>query len=415
MPSDHPGVKQFDIVIVGGGLIGASLALAMADLPFSIALIDAQSEAQLAGYASKSSSVSDFAARVSALTPGSVEFLKEIGAWEFVLSESCSAYQRMSVWDALGTAQIDFDAADTHHHELGFIVENQNVSAGIYSAMSQQSNLTIFFATKIKSVSFASVKGGRQHSLILDNNETLDCELLIAADGANSKLRSWAGIPTREWDYEQHAIVCTVETERPHGSVARQRFSETGPLAFLPLQDAQGSHRYCSIVWSLVPKQARAMMGLGDEDFRECLTREFEGRLGRVTDVSARHCLPLRQRHAKEYVLPGMALVGDAAHTIHPLAGQGVNLGFKDVIVLKQVLKDAVKVHLRPNNKLLLKRYQRQRQGDNLMMMGVMEGFKRLFSQPDPAVRWLRNTGMGWVNKQAYFKNQIALRAMGLQ
>jgi 2-octaprenylphenol hydroxylase len=205
-----------------------------------------------------------------------------------------------------------------------------------------------------------------------------------------------------------------VETEKKHDMTALQRFSESGPLAFLPLADEQAGQRFCSIVWSQETSRARYLMGLDDVAFLAELEQSIEARLGRLVSVSARHAIPLRQRHAKGYVKPGLVLVGDAAHTIHPLAGQGVNLGFKDVKVLSDLLKMAEARNLDVNDALLLKRYQRQRQGDNLLMMAAMEGFKRLFAQPDPLVRWLRNTGMEWVNGQRFLKNQLARHAMGL-
>jgi len=236
----------------------------------------------------------------------------------------------------------------------------------------------------------------------------------VAADGANSKVRQAMGMATREWDYQHHAIVATVKTEFAHDSTARQRFSESGPLALLPLQDKHASGKFSSIVWSVQPDRAKSLMSLSDEQFKQSLEAEFESCLGKVEQVSKRFSYPLRQRHAKTYVDAGVVLVGDAAHTIHPLAGQGVNLGFKDVQALSNILLDASEKGVAINHQSLLNRYNRQRQGDNLMMMGVMEGFKRLFEQKDPLVRWIRNAGLNWVDQQGFVKKQIVQRAMGL-
>jgi len=199
-----------------------------------------------------------------------------------------------------------------------------------------------------------------------------------------------------------------------HGNTARQRFSENGPIAFLPLQDAASSEHFCSIVWSQKIAQAEKLIALSDEEFSAKLGDEIEGVLGKVEQCSKRFSFPLKQRHAKSYVKPGLVLIGDAAHTIHPLAGQGVNLGFKDVAVLSEMMHIADKNDFDVNQPLLLDRYQRQRQGDNLLMMSAMEGFKRLFEQSDPVVRLLRNVGLNWVDKQSFIKNQIAKHAMGL-
>jgi 2-octaprenylphenol hydroxylase len=319
----------------------------------------------------------------------------------------------MTVWDELGTAQINFDAAEIYQDALGCIVENQTIVSALQAVLREQENLQCFYGQKIKSINALAAESG-QHALMLESGQQVRCQLLVAADGAMSRIRQWAGMPTREWDYQHEAIVATVETEKPHAFTAWQRFSESGPLAFLPLADANSSGHFCSIVWSQDTARAHRLMALDDAAFLAELEAAIEARLGKLVAISPRHAFPLRQRHAKTYVKPGLVLVGDAAHTIHPLAGQGVNLGFKDVSVLADILKQAERQSLDVNNMLLLKRYQRQRQGDNLLMMAAMEGFKRLFAQPDPVVRWLRNSGMDWVNRQGFLKNQLARHAMGL-
>lgn len=404
---------EVDIAIVGGGMVGAALAAALGDTKYKLAIIDAQDENSLCREVSPSDDVASFEPRVSALTSASQNLLKETGAWDLVPTQLQQAYRKMRVWDELGTAEIVFDAAEIYQDALGCIVENQSVLASLQKVLKQQNTVRRLYGEKIRSVQRLS---GTElmHSLTLESGQEIHCRLLVAADGALSRIRQWAGIATREWDYQHSAIVCTVETENPHELTAWQRFSEFGPLAFLPLPDAEGGQHFCSIVWSQETERARQLMALDDLSFMQALENAFEARLGKVMAVSARQAFPLRQRHAKNYVKPGLALIGDAAHTIHPLAGQGVNLGFKDVKALAEILKKAEQQGVDVNNMLLLKRYQRQRQGDNLLMMGAMESFKQLFAQPDPVVRWLRNTGMGWVNKQSFLKNQIARHAMGL-
>lgn len=402
-----------DIAIVGAGLVGAALAASLNGSGLSLALIDSQTEASLQKNLSAASSVNDFEPRVSALTVASQCLLKEVGAWEKMNQSQIQAYQKMKVWDELGTASIEFDSAELYQDSLGCILENQLIVSALHSVLANQKNLTTYLGSKLTSIQLVENEA-EQHLITLDNGQQIQCKLLVAADGANSKVRQWASMPTREWDYQHEAIVATIKTAKQHQKTAWQRFSEKGPLAFLPLADAKDTQQFCSIVWSQETAQAKHLMALSESDFLTELSKAIEFNLGELEAVSRRYSIPLRQRHAKTYVKPGIVLLGDAAHTIHPLAGQGVNLGFKDVKVLSDILIEADKQNLEVNNMVLLKRYQRQRQGDNLLMMGAMEGFKRLFEQPDPIVRWLRNIGMGWVNKQHFLKNQIAKHAMGL-
>lgn len=402
-----------DIAIVGAGLVGAALAASLKDSGLNIALIDNQTEASLQRSLAPASSVNEFEARVSALTVASQSVLNEIGAWEKMDPQKIQAYQKMKVWDELGTAAIEFDSAELYQDSLGCILENQLIISALHKVLAKQTNLKRFLGNKLNTIQLVEGET-EQHLLTLESGQLIQCKLLVAADGANSRVRQWAAMPTREWDYQHEAIVATIKTAKKHQNTAWQRFSESGPLAFLPLADADNTQQYCSIVWSQETARAKSLMALSETEFLNELAKSIEFNLGELDAVSTRYAIPLRQRHAKTYVKPGIVLLGDAAHTIHPLAGQGVNLGFKDVKVLADILKEADKQGLEVNNLVLLKRYQRQRQGDNLLMMGAMEGFKRLFEQPDPVVRWLRNTGMNWVNKQSFLKNQIAKHAMGL-
>ncbi len=404
---------QVDVAIVGAGLVGSALAAALASTKLTIALIDNQTAAQLRSPLSPASIVEEFEPRVSALTVASQELLKQVGAWQHMNSKQIQYYQKMKVWDELGTASIEFDSAELYQDSLGCIVENQLIVSALQSLLESQSNLKTYLGDKLSSVDFVDGES-EQHLLILESGRQVQCKLLVAADGANSKIRQWASIPTREWDYQHEAIVATIKTAKKHQQTAWQRFSESGPLAFLPLADKDNTQQFCSIVWSQETTRAKTLMALSNHEFLTELTKSIEFNLGELEAVSTRYAIPLRQRHAKTYVKPGIVLLGDAAHTIHPLAGQGVNLGFKDVKALSEILLEADKQSLEVNNLILLKRYQRQRQGDNLLMMSAMEGFKRLFEQPDPIVRWMRNTGMNWVNKQSFLKNQIAKHAMGL-
>ena len=404
---------SIDIAIVGAGLVGATLAASLKASGLSVALIDHQSQEELQKHLTVSTSVMEFEARVSALTLASQNLLKEAGVWQEINPKKLQHYQKMKVWDELGTAKIEFDSAEFYQDSLGCILENQTIVSALHSVLTDQANLSLLLGDKLRSIKLVDDKAD-EHILTLETGQLVQCKLLVAADGANSRIRQWASMPTREWDYQHEAIVATIKTTKKHQNTAWQRFSETGPLAFLPLADAHNTQQFCSIVWSQETARAKSLMALSDSDFLNELAKSIELNLGELEAVSTRHAIPLRQRHAKTYVKPGIALLGDAAHTIHPLACQGVNLGFKDVKALSDILIEADKKQIDVNSMVLLKRYQRQRQGDNLIMMSAMEGFKRLYEQPDPVLRWLRNTGMGWINKQSFLKSQIAKHAMGL-
>ncbi len=420
-------IKQsYDIVIVGGGMVGATLACALAKTDYRVAVVEGQplERLLLAGDCSNNPGADDsvdqrtvdqYDPRVSALTVASQTFFKNLGVWSRIINKRVSPYQEMKVWDGDGTASIEFSAAELYQPALGHIVENRVTIASLYEQLQSDNKITLLTGERISQVELT----GDSPMLLLESGIHINASLIVAADGANSLIRKVSGLPTREWDYQHHAIVATVKTEKHHENTAWQRFMGTGPLALLPLvSDTAASHaassHYSSIVWSAIPERANELIALSDEDFCQVLGRSFEHRLGNIEAVSKRYSFPLRQRHAKQYVTSNIALVGDAAHTIHPLAGQGVNLGLQDVAVLADELIKGSRRKLSANDSLMLKRYQRRRMGPNLAMMGLMEGFKQLFSQDSLTVRLLRNTGMRWLNSQTFLKNQMVSQAMGI-
>jgi 2-octaprenylphenol hydroxylase len=250
--------------------------------------------------------------------------------------------------------------------------------------------------------------------LTLENGRQLSARLVIAADGAQSPLRQLAGFETREWDYEHEAIVCSVRTTKQHQQCARQIFMDEGVLAFLPLASAgEHSEQWCSVVWSVLPQVAKSLMRLSDEDFCKKLSLASEHWLGEVIHSSQRISFPLRQRHALDYVRQRVVLIGDAAHSIHPLAGQGANLGLADVNVLADELQRVKSTGRDPADPLLLARYQRERKPHNMSMMLLMEGFKRLYAEQPLPIRWLRNAGMRAIEHSPTIKNQLIRAAMG--
>ncbi|GAA3571548.1 UbiH/UbiF/VisC/COQ6 family ubiquinone biosynthesis hydroxylase [Marinobacter xestospongiae] len=404
---------HFDVLVAGGGMTGSALALGLGQQGWRVGVVEAAPVAALLDAPAPIGSVADFEPRVSAISAASQRLLADLGAWQAVATQRHCPYRGMTVWDAEGTGRIHFDATDLQVPALGCIVENRLLVRALMLAL-QDSPVTVFDQARVTGLSPCQ-QGQRQ--LTLDDGRELTASLVVAADGAQSRLRQWAGLPTREWDYDQQAIVCTVETTQSHRDTAWQRFSTTGPLAFLPLAsgDPADAGRFCSIVWSQDTDEARRLLALSDNDFREALAAAIEHQLGPLVAVSARQAFPLRQRHAKDYIGESLALVGDAAHTIHPLAGQGVNLGYGDVRVLLAELESARQRGLSPADELTLARYQRRRKGDNLAMMAAMEGFKQLFARDELPLRWLRNAGMRWLDQLPAIKHRVAAQAMGLQ
>lgn len=398
--------QQFDLIVVGAGMVGASLARALADMPLRVALLDG---IQLNEPLSARATDSGYDPRVSALSAASENILTRLDAWSRIDPAYRSPYRHMCVWDGTGTGQVSFDAAAIGENRLGHIIENWRVQQAVLESLGQ---------TDVQLLGGRQVSGLTREAdlwtLQLADGERLKAPLVVAADGARSRLRELAGFAMREWDYLHHAVVTTVRTEHSHAATAWQSFLETGPLAFLPLNDRVGQH-YCSIVWSLLPDQARRIMQLNDVEFLAELETAIEGRLGRVLEADARHCIPLRQRHARRYVQPGLALIGDAAHSIHPLAGQGVNLGLLDVAELAEVIRAALTRGEDIAGLSVLQRYERRRMGANLTMMAAMEGFQRLFHAHALPMRWLRNTGMRWVDSMDGVKAGIVRRALGLE
>lgn len=407
--------EQVDIVIVGAGMVGVTLATALAPSGLNIWLLE-QREGDPAGYPAvvHQQQAKGYDPRVSALTCASQQILTSVGAWPKMLDYRVSPYTGMDVWDGEGTGHIHFSSNELHEPCLGHIVENRVTLAALYEVLGEHDNLHFQSGVAMNTLSEPDPADGGLRMLGLSDGRIVQTPLVVAADGALSRTRQLAAIPMMEWDYGHHAIVTTIRTEQSHQHTAWQRFTEDGPLAILPLH-ADEDDRTSSIVWSTSPDHANELMALDDESFCADLARTFEHRLGDVEWVDQRHVFPLRQRHAKYYVREGFAAIGDAAHTIHPLAGQGVNLGLLDAASLAEVLLDASERGESYGAETVLRRFQRARQSDNLQMSAAMESFKRLFNAEQPAVRLLRNMGMNLLDKMAPVKNHIVMDAMGLR
>ena len=394
---------QADLIIVGAGMVGSALALALKDSGLNILLLDGGSMA-----VRPFSGEAPFEPRVSALSMASQRLLERLQVWPGVQARRASPYAQMQVWDGSGTGSIHFSAASVHAESLGHIVENRVVQDALLEALFD-SEVGLLPNARLEQLR----RDGDDWLLQLVDGRQLRTPLLVAADGANSSVRQMAGCATREWDYLHHAIVTSVRCADAHQATAWQRFTDDGPLAFLPLRRGEDEH-WCSIVWSTVPEEARRLMALDDQAFRQALSKAFEWRLGEILEVDPRLCIPLRQRHAKRYIQPGLALIGDAAHTIHPLAGQGVNLGFLDAATLAEVLLHALRRGEALASEKTLSRFERRRMPHNLAMMAAMEGFQRLFQADPLSVRWLRNSGLNLVDGLAEAKALFVRQALGL-
>lgn len=392
-----------DLIIVGAGMVGSSLALALKDSGLNIVLVDG-SPLSVTSFSPEHT----FEPRVSALSLASQRILERVGAWPGIVQRRASPYRNMHVWDGSGTGKIDFSASSVHAEVLGHIVENRIVQDALLEQL-HESNIDLLAHSKVEQLR----RSDDGWLLQLENGSEIRSRLIIAADGANSAVRRLTGCATREWDYLHHAIVTSVRCEKPHQQTAWQRFTDDGPLALLPLKHNDGKN-WCSIVWSVPEEQAQQIMALDDAAFCQALSQACEQRLGTIEHADRRYRIPLRQRHAKRYVAPGLALIGDAAHSIHPLAGQGVNLGFLDTAVLAEELLHALQRGEDIASKRVLSRFERRRMPHNLAMMAAMEGFQHLFQADALAARWLRNSGLKMVDSLSEAKAVFIRQALGL-
>ena len=396
--------REYDVIIVGAGMVGALTAVLTAQKGLTVALVDKHS-----GHYSLSTPPA-YDARVSAISALSQQLLEQAGAWQRIGQDRLAPYQRMAVWDGLGEGYVDFDTHFQKRGDLGQLVENAVLCDALMKSVHDTRGIDLYFNDEVSSQ--RQVADGVEVDLRSDRQ--LKGAVLIAADGANSQVRHNNGFDTVEWDYGHHAIVTTVEIDRSHEDTAWQAFGEEGILAFLPLPSVADQH-YVSIVWSVSPADAEQLVALDEAAFCRRLTYAMNHAFTACAITVPRMAIPLRQRHAKHYVKEGIVLIGDAAHTIHPLAGQGANLGFADVSALVPIL---VKAHQRGEalgDLKTLRRFQRARMLDNIAMSASMEAFKRIFTTQQPAVVQLRNLGLKLCNQSSTIKRQLVAHASGIR
>lgn len=386
-------MTDYDVIIVGGGMVGLSAAVALVNAKCRVAIVESREPMM-----SWDESMLD--ARVSAINPSNSKWLSSLGIWRQLRTNYVNPLQNMEVWDAQGSGEIHFDRDQIGQTPLGHIAVNRELVRVMWHCLMQQNNVDIFSARTPEQLTVNDECATVQ----LDNHQEISAQLIIGADGAKSWLRQAAGIDSIERSYDHDAVVAIVEAEFPHFNTAYQPFLQAGPLGVLPLADANRM----AIVWSAQCDRANELMQLEAEQFNQQLTSALQTRLGLMTLVGERVKIPLIMRHAKQYVLPRVALMGDAAHTIHPLAGQGVNLGFKDAQLLTQIVEQAQLKKQDLGALRLLRRYERERRADNSAMLWTMRGFKDLFSSSSSVLMRLRNQGLHWAN-QSELKNLFLL------
>lgn len=397
-----PRKTDFDAIIVGGGMVGTCLAALLAReealAGWRIALVDP--------VGAQRPDDANLDLRVSALSRASERILAAARAWD-AIAPHASPYSEMVVWDAASTPQrpdaVRFSAAQTAEPNLGHIVENLRVQWALHESPLLRG------VTEVRSGLSGLEIDDSAARLTLADGRRLSCQLVIGADGSQSIARQLAGIGRSGWTYDQTAVVAHLQTENPHRATAWQRFLPSGPLAFLPLRDGR-----VSLVWSTRPEEAASLQDASAEEFGERVTAASDRVLGRVTLASGRAAFPLALWHAREYVRPRLALVGDAAHTIHPLAGQGVNLGFLDCAGLVQVLAAAAARNEDLHELRVLRRYERWRRSENALVLATCDTLNRLFTEKSVAVAAIRRLGLALVTRQPLLRRTLVERALGL-
>lgn len=392
-------MQNVDVVIVGGGMVGLGLAAALKGSALKVAVVEGQLPEPVLDEAPDN--------RVSALSLASQRILQQVGAWAGVEVRRLQPYGQMEVWEQDSFGRIAFDAASLRQPELGHIVENRVIQLALLEAILDGDNIQLLSPARA-----SSLQSGEAGSLLLlEDGRALSAKLVVAADGAHSWVRRQADIPLTSWDYGHHALVATVRCAEPHEAVARQIFTPEGPLAFLPLWQPD----LCSIVWSVPAKRAEALCQCDEEQFNRQLTTAFDGRLGLCKVEGVRSAIPLTARYARDFARERLVLVGDAAHTIHPLAGQGVNLGLLDAAALaEQILRNqaAGKDIGRLAN---LRGYERWRKSEAASMLAAMEGLKRLFAGANPLKKLVRGAGLRAFDLLTPLKQSVIRAAMGLE
>ncbi len=390
-------MSHFDTVVIGGGIVGATAACALGEAGVRVALVEARAPLALEEQQPDP--------RVFAISRASERIFRSLGAWDAIHRSGAFAFSDMEVWDAGGKGVTHFDCAELGESCLGYIIEPRFIQDALWQQLQALTTVSLYCPARFQSIEILAdrVEVG------LEDSRQLSADLLIAADGSHSPVRNTLRIKTQGHHYQQSSLVALVKTSEPHRNTAWQRFLPGGPLAFLPMGDG-----WSSIVWTMPTENTERLLTADKEQFHEELAAAFGHRLGTILESGEREAWPLQRLHAERYVIPRAALIGDAAHAIHPLAGQGVNLGLLDAAALAEVVVAARARGRDPGSLAVLRRYERWRRGDNLLMMMAMDGINQVFSNARFPLQRLRNLGLSLVNRSGLARRQFMKHAMGL-
>lgn len=387
-----------DIIILGAGIVGLTMANLLAkDTNLKIAIIEAQQ-------INLEWDNTTYDLRCSAINRASQNIFKHLAIWDTIHSSRVGVYDKMQVWEQNEHNSINFDAQTYGQKDLGHIVENRVMQAALWQKLKQQENVTVLYGSAVR------IEHSVSNTSVYFYDERIDAKLIIGADGANSWLRSAAGIAHTEHDYQQMALVATVKTAQAHHNTAMQRFSTTGNLAFLPLDEPNTM----SIVWVASPTVIQDLMQHDAVKFCSNLSDALQSKLGAIELCGKRANFPLRNLRAKNYITEGIALVGDAAHVVHPLAGQGLNLGIMDAAVLSEIIQHATMNNDNFASHKLLRKYEKNRKGYNASMLVMIDLIKTLYATQNSWIQLLRGSGMRILNDLSFVKRKMAMFALGL-
>ncbi|MCC9620997.1 2-octaprenyl-6-methoxyphenyl hydroxylase [Thalassospira sp. MA62] len=388
-------VLHTDVVILGGGLNGASMALALAHGGLKVVVID---------YADPKTILSaNYDGRTCAIAAASKAVLEVAGVWKHI-ADQAEPILDIHIEDGHSPLFLHYDHREVGDAPMGYIVENLVTRRGLYKAIDENDLVEMIAPAKVTNIA----RNSGAMEITLADGRVVHAPLAIGAEGRKSMLRDWAGIKIYDWSYNQSAIVCTVKHQEPHNGLAVEHFMPGGPFAILPMTDNR-----CSIVWSEKTEQANYLVGLDDQTFLDELHRRFDGYLGDLEVVGPRFCYPLGLQHAYQYTDDRIALIGDAAHGMHPIAGQGLNMGIRDVAALAEILVDARRLGRDIGSADVLAEYEKWRRFDNTVMLAATDLTTRLFSNDIAPLRWARDFGLAVVEKLPPLKKTFMSHAMG--